>query len=199
MAERRTGRAAEKGMTLIEVVCAMAVTAMLLTIGLGALGRVLHQSATRSIVTTFRALVAEASTRAVMERSYVGVVFTTTDRGVFGRLYRDGDWDGITHADIRNNVDTPLGSAVRLKEPGATIGIPADLVRDPFGFRLRPGDGVRFGRGDILSFSPTATATPGSLYIEDKSGMEAWAFRVSGIGGRVRVFRWFAGSWSLVD
>ena len=199
MKKERSAHTGEEGMTLIEVVCILAVASMLMVIGFGVMGRILQQSASRAIVTTFRSLVAEASTRAVTERTYVGVVFTTTGDGVFGQLYRDGDFDGVTHEDIRRCVDLPLGSPVRLKEPGACIGIPETVTEDPAGRPLHSSDGVKFGRGDILSFSPTATATPGSLYIRERDGKATWAFRVTGLGGRVRVFRWFAGRWSLVD
>ncbi len=112
-----------------------------------------------------------------------------------GWLYRDGNANGITHEDIRRGIDRPMGSRILFDEARAFIGIPAAVTRDPMGKPLDNENPVKFGRGDILTFGPLATATPGSLYIREASGTVVWAFRVSGLGGRVRVFRWFKGQW----
>jgi hypothetical protein len=54
------------------------------------------------------------------------------------------------------------------------------------------GDAIRFGRSDILSFSPLGTATPGTFYLSG-DGAQA-AVRVTGGSARVRLMIW-RGSW----
>jgi len=186
------------GMTLPEALVVLLILAVLCTCGFAAMGRVMVQSSARTIAVTFEALVAKVQTRAIQTRRYSGLVFEETDRGVEARPYRDGNWNGITRADIAAGRDTPLGPAVLLKGEAARIGVPENLTRDPAGAPLGPGDAVRFGRGDILSFGPTGTATPGSLYVAC-GPEEAWAFRVCGLNGRVRVYWWRNGLWTLQE
>ena len=58
-------------------------------------------------------------------------------------------------------------------------------------------DPVRFGRGDILTFSPLGTASSGTLYLRASRSGEQYAVRVLGVTGRVRVLRFesAAGTW----
>lgn len=189
--------AGERGVTLLETLIVAAIAGMLGVVAAGAVNRLLESSSTWSLAVTVKALIQEAATRAVIERQYVGLVVRQTEKGAYAQLFADGDWDGITSEDIASGKDKPLGSRFYLKEERAYLGIPEGATRDPEGAPLAGTDPVRFGRGDILSFSPTATATPGTLYIRDQSGKEGWAFRVAGLGGRVRAYRWWKGKWHL--
>jgi type II secretory pathway pseudopilin PulG len=182
-------------MTLIEGLAALAICSMVTVVAAGVFGRLTQQSSTRALVTTFQSLLAEATTRAVTERNTVGVVFEENERGCYGRLYRDGDFDGINREDITAGVDLPISSSVYLRAGFAFAGLPPSVTADPLGNPISGDEGARFGRGDILSFTPLGNATPGSLYLRDLRGEEAWAFRVAGLGGRVRVFHWWKGRW----
>jgi hypothetical protein len=188
----------EAGLTLAEALVILWVAGALFLVTVGGMARALEQSSTRSLSATIRGLVAEAQTRAVTSRANVAIVFEDTPRGATARIYADGDWDGVTREDIQSGADRPLGSAVLLREERAFLGIPAEVTRDPMGNRLSSRDPVRFGRGSKLSFSPNFTATPGSVYLRDFPGKEAWAFRVAGVDGRVRVYRWGRGKWTEV-
>ena len=191
-------RNSESGLTLAEALVVLCVAGALVLVTVGGTARALEQSSTRSLCTTIKGLVVEAQTLAVASRSNVALVFEDTPRGATARIYADGDWDGVTREDIRSGADRPLGSAVLLWQDRAFLGIPAQVTRDPLGNRLSSRDPVRFGRGSKLSFSPDFTATPGSVYLQDFPGKEAWAFRVAGVDGRVRVYRWWHGRWSQV-
>lgn len=189
-------RGTDSGMTLVEALAALAITGMLAVVGLGVTGRVVERASADSLCRSFKGLLAQATTRAVVERRYVGVLFKEDERGVYGTLYGDGDGDGIAREDIRTGVDRALTSPAFLREGQAFAGLPEGVLTDPMGQAIGLRDPVRFGRSAILSFGPLATATPGSLYLRDRTGREAWAFRVAGLGGRVRVFRWWKGNWS---
>lgn len=184
------------GFSLIEALAVLCIAGILVLVTVGGAARVLEQSSTRSLSTVIRGLVIEAQTRAVAARAHVALVFEDTPRGATARIYADGDLDGVTREDIRKGVDRPLGPALLLKEDRAFLGIPPDVTRDPMGNRLSSSDPVRFGRSAMLSFSPNFTATPGSVYFRDFPGKEAWAFRVAGVDGRVRVYRWWRGRWA---
>jgi type II secretory pathway pseudopilin PulG len=186
----------EGGFTLPEALVVLCVAGMLVLVTVGGMARAFEQASTRSLTTEIKSLIVEAQIRAVSRRTYVALVFEDTPRGATARLYADEDWDGVTREDIRRGADRPLGSAVLLKEERAFLGIPPEVTRDPVGQPLRSSDPVRFGRGAILSFSPTFTATPGSIYLRDFPGREAWAFRVAGVDGRLRVYRWWRGRWT---
>ena len=188
-------KASEQGMTLPEILVVIVVLGALSVMVVGAVNRIIDQASCSSLVQTFRGLVAECSTRAVIEGRHVAVVFGNDEHGATAQLFADGDGDGVLRADIAGGVDRPLGSKIYLKMERAYVGIPQGATVDPEGNPLSGQDPVRFGRGDILSFGPLATATPGSLYLRDQDGKEGWAFRVAGIDGRVRVYRFFQGRW----
>ena len=48
---------------------------------------------------------------------------------------------------------------------------------------------MQFNRSTICSFSPTGSATPGTVYITDGAG-QLFAVRVAGASGRVRTLRY---------
>ena len=57
-------------------------------------------------------------------------------------------------------------------------------------------EAVQLGGTTILSFTPSGTATSGSVYVRGKDGTQ-WAVRVLGVTGRVRVLRFepATGEW----
>lgn len=194
--DRKATKRSEYGITLVELLWVMAIMTMATVLGVGAMARIMEQACSQSVVTKVKSTINFASTQAVMKRCCVGVVFESGESGITANLFIDGDGDGVNRVDIRRGTDVKLGSRILLDEGKAFVGIPEAVRKGPGGESLDPSNPVRFGRGDILTFSPTATATPGSLYITDASGTTVWAFRVSGLGGRVRIYRWFKGKWS---
>jgi hypothetical protein len=107
-------------------------------------------------------------------------------------FYMDGNGNGVRTADIQRGIDGPLGPQERLADrfPGVTFGIARDVVAVDSGELLRSGsDPLRIGRSNILSFTPSGTATPGTLYIRSRHGAQ-YAVRVFGTTGRTRVLRY---------
>jgi hypothetical protein len=104
------------------------------------------------------------------------------------RLYRDGNHNGVTTADINAGLDLPLGPAHRLdgRAPRVRVGINAGVPAiPPESGLLDPADPIRFGPSNMLSFSPLGTATPGTFYLAGE-GIQA-AVRVTGGSARVRM------------
>jgi prepilin-type N-terminal cleavage/methylation domain-containing protein len=193
-----TSQSVERGFSLPEILVVSFLLGLVALVVMGSTERLLEQSSTWSLNQVVRGLVGQAAGRAVMERTYIAVAFEEGEGGANARLYADGDGDGVTREDIGRGVDRPLGAPVFLHEGRAYLGLPEAVKTDPAGKVLTGRDPIRFGRGSILSFSPNGTSTPGSLYLRAMSGKEAWAFRVAGIDGRIRTYRWWKGSWSEV-
>ncbi|HVS01743.1 MAG TPA: GspH/FimT family pseudopilin [Thermoanaerobaculia bacterium] len=144
-----------------------------------------------------------ARSYAVTHNCHVAVKFFSDDRPrPTWALFRDGDGDGVSSADIASGEDpqvTPRRALVHLGRH-VGLGIPESLApKDPSApsrLLARREDPIRFNRSDLASFGPLGTATPGSLYLSD-GRHELVVVRVMGRTGRVRVLRWndAAGVW----
>ena len=185
----------ENGFTLIEAMVVLIVMSVMLIISVGAIGAIKEQSASSALVTTFQAVTSEARSRAIFENVSFGITFTDAGGRVSIRLYRDGDGDGVTKDDIRRGKDKAVSMPEPLANEGSAIALPVGVTEDPTGRPLKGQDAVRFGSGDILTFTPRATATPGTLYINEGVSDNGWAVRVAGIDGRIRVYRLKNGIW----
>ena len=188
----------EKGVSYLELMVVLVVLGSMTAVGLRAMDRLIEQSSARCLMTTVLALTNQARTVAILHHTYAGIAFENTARGVEARVYQDGDADGLSAQDVARGVDLPEGPALALKEERARVGLPNAVTTDPEGLPLAGSGGVRFGNGNILSFGPAGTASPGSLYLAC-GDREAWAFRVSPLSGRVRVFQWRSGRWLEVE
>jgi hypothetical protein len=141
----------------------------------------------------FRTQFRLAASEAVRGNVYTAIRFERRNEGVWYARYRDGNHNGVRTADIEAGRDEliagpfPLavGSTVRV---GLLPGVPAI----PPDHGTLSGDPIRFGRSDLLSFSPLGTATPGTFYLAG-DGAQA-AVRVTGGSARVRLMIW-RGAW----
>ncbi len=100
--------------------------------------------------------------------------------------YSDGNGNGVMAADIASGVDYRISGPLPLSggAPGVRVGILPGL-RDPDGDPLDPADPIRFGRSNMLSFSPFGTASPGTFYLAGE-GVQG-AVRVTPGSARVRM------------
>jgi prepilin-type N-terminal cleavage/methylation domain-containing protein len=100
--------------------------------------------------------------------------------------YSDGNGNGVLAADIASGVDFRISGPLPLTggAPGVRVGILPGL-KDPDGEPLEPTDPIRFGRSNMLSFSPFGTASPGTFYLAGE-GVQG-AVRVTPSSARVRL------------
>jgi len=131
-----------------------------------------------------------ARIEAVRRSASVALRVDTSTDGMPFSLHVDGDGDGVGVADIEAGGDPALGPAERLNHqfPGVVFGIDAGVLSVDTGEPLAPGDSIRIGRADVLSFSPTGGASGGSLYILG-GPRQQYVVRVLGVTGRVRVMQ----------
>lgn len=110
----------------------------------------------------------------------------------------DGNGNGVRRADIARGRDVCTAGPVELGDlfPGTAIAVDPALP-DPDG-GLGSNDAVRFGASDVASFTPTGTATAGTVYLRSAGGAQ-FAVRVAGVTGRTRVLRFDVGLHAWVD
>jgi Tfp pilus assembly protein FimT len=119
---------------------------------------------------------------AVQRSAAVAIRFDIDTRGYRFTTYQDGNGNGVRSQDIAANVDRELDRAVRLFElfPGVDFAL---AVND------EAGDPIQLSGTSLLTFTPSGTATSGSVYLRGRDGTQ-YAVRVLGATGRVRVLRY---------
>jgi hypothetical protein len=132
---------------------------------------------------------------AVRRARSVGIRFEPDPDGHRFAFYVDGNANGVRTGEIRAGVDEQWLPPMRLAEQFARVrfAIGRDVPAiDDEGTALAAGsDPLRFGRADILTFTPLGTATSGTLYLEGPGGQQ-YALRILGGTGRTRLLRYDA-------
>lgn len=123
-----------------------------------------------------------ARAQAVARGAAVALRFDRDSRGFSFSVFQDGNGNGVRTADIQAGIDQLLEPASSLFErfPGVDIGLSVNAPAP---------DPIQLGRTNLLTFTPTGTATSGTIYIRDRQGSQ-WAVRVLGATGRTRVLRY---------
>lgn len=184
------------GFTLYELLIAIAVIGLFVSISLPQLHAINRKAAVRGASTEIRNVFHLARSRAIARGASVGVKFTFDGVEWFYAVYDDGDGDGVRSDDIRSGVDRCFRPKQRLL-PHATkyaaIALPSKALLAPDGGKLAPSSSpVRFGASAICSFSPIGESSPGTIYLTDDAG-EVWCVRVYGGSARIRLLRHMGG------
>jgi type II secretory pathway pseudopilin PulG len=195
MDDRRFSGDAESGISLIELMIAAVVLAIILTTALPGLKEARGAAAVGGASRQLQGLLFRCRAVAILNGRACAVVFERRGDGSWRCfIVQDGDGDGIRRADIDRLIDPIISEVVFFETGEAGLGILKDeFVPDPSGRgRLRGNldDPVRAGRGDIITFTPRGTATPASIYFTDHRARMR-VLRVYGGTGRVisRVWR----------
>jgi hypothetical protein len=130
-----------------------------------------------------------AHSMAVRRGVYTAIRFEQSGAQWRYSIYADGDFDGVQAADIASGRDPRVAGPFPLDSgaPGVRVAInPGVPAPPPDSGMLAPGsDPIRFGPGNMLSFSPLGTATPGTFYLAGE--FRQAAVRVTGGSARVRI------------
>ena len=188
----------KSGFTLLELLVAMTILALLATLTVPPLRRQIAQHRVRLAAAEVASTLWTARGSAVRYGVAVAVRFEVPEAdadsaaGVFS-LYADGDGDGVRTADLSAGTDPRIGRPARLLHVGSGVrfGIPEDLEPREFtgsGRLDRLDDPVRFGRSDLASFSPVGTASPGTVFLTD--GYHLFAVRVYNRTGKIQILRY---------
>ena len=187
------------GFSLTELLVTLALVGLFVVAAAPALGGALSRGRVAAAARDLAGEFARLRSTAVVSHRRVGLRLTWSgDRYSYGE-YVDGDGDGIRTDDIASGRDRLVGALRDLpsRYSGIDFGLLADAVPaiPPRRGVLAPHDDpVRFGRSDIVTFTPGGTASSGTLYISD--GRESlMAVVLYGRTGRIRVWRFDRSSW----
>jgi type II secretory pathway pseudopilin PulG len=179
----------EHGRTVLEllvVLVLLLLTATVLIPGLRAYSQEVHLMGAAQV---FRGRFRLAQSMAIRRGVETAIRFETGRDGLaYYSIYVDGNRNGVLSADIEKGRDTRVEGPIRLDAgaSGVRVGINASVPAIPpdSGF-LDPSDPIRFGRSNMLSFSPLGTATPGTFYLAGENAQAA--VRVNPGSARVRI------------
>lgn len=188
----------QHGVTLVELLVALTILALAMTVTVPNLGAALRHAALGRLARTIAAEAHRCRMDAVNRCRNVGLVFACRGGKWSFTPVADGDGDGVSRRDFERGIDAPVRPAVLIDSlcRGASIGLPTGWrIPDPSGRgRLRRTDPLAAGRSDIVSFSPLGDATPATVYLTDNCD-RVLAVRIYGATARVRILEWRRG-WS---
>jgi hypothetical protein len=176
----------------------MAVTGALVLVALPVMEDAHRAAALSRAAAQVHGLLIRCRSVAVLRSRNCAVVFDQVGDGSWRcTVAEDGDGDGVRRNDIESGTDAVVGPILVLDAGPAGPGILDGRVPDPSGngsLRGNRWDPIRAGRGDIISFSSGATASPSSVYLTD-GWRRMVVLRVYGGTGRINRLHWQRG-WS---
>ena len=186
--------AASKGYTLAELLAVLAIVAMAVAVTLPAAAMLRDGGRAAAGARTMATILSAQRWKSVAGHRVRGLQFRKVGNGWSWREVADGNGNGLRTAEITRGIDpvlTPDNSLER-QVPDVRLGLPpgGPYPEAPPGTDLLNAgdDPVRFGRSDLVSFSPVGSASSGTLYVTDgRSGL--FAIVLYGPTARLRVWR----------
>ena len=186
----------QRGFTLVELTMICGLILLLAAISVPGLTAYAERAHLEGAVRIFTGEFRKARSMAIRGGVYTAIRFERTEDGAWFSVYADGNRNGVRSDDIEEEVDRRIAGPFPLTggAPGVRVGLlrPGLPAPPPERGALKGDDPIRFGRSDILSFSPLGTSTPGTFYLagENRQG----AVRVTA-NARVRLLMWHGGAW----
>jgi prepilin-type N-terminal cleavage/methylation domain-containing protein len=186
----------EQGFSLVEMIVVAAIVLVMAAVAAPAFRPRFAEAHLLGAGQQFKSQFRLAYSMAVRSGVYTAIRFERQPDGdVQYAVYADGNSNGVRSEDIRSGRDRLVSGPFPLTggAPGVRVGINEGVPAIPPDDGDLAGDPVRFGRSDILSFSPVGTATPGTFYLAGDVAQAA--VRVNGGSARVRLMVWRGGKW----
>jgi Tfp pilus assembly protein FimT len=194
----------QEGWSLTELLAVLMIVGLCVAVGVPSTARVRAGSRAAAGARFMAVSFHDLRWQAVVRRVHRGLYFQEDEGGWRWHVVEDGNGNGLRTAEIRDGTDRTLSGPHRLQEivPGVRPGflheqsVPAIPPRR--GSYSAGDDPVRFGRSDIISFSPLGSSSSGTLYLTDGRWAQ-YGVVLFGPSTRVRVWRYDpdTGSWSL--
>ncbi len=187
--------AASKGYTLAELLATLAIVAMAVAVTLPAAAMLRDGGRAAAGARTMATLLSAQRWKSVAGHRTRGLQFRKIGDGWSWREVADGNGNGLRTAEIHRGIDPVLSSDVSLERQvedvrlGFPPGGPFPEAPPGTGSLGAGDDPVRFGRSDLVSFSPVGSASSGTIYVTD--GRSAlFAIVLFGPTARLRVWRY---------
>jgi len=192
---------APHGFSLIELLLATGTLVVLTVIAVPVALAGLDDARASGAARYLSARMARARMESIARSVDVGLRFTVSAAGYEYAIYVDGDGDGVRTADITAGVDRPLMPPEHLADqfPGVDFAVMPGLPPVETGGTPPGSDPIHLGASDIVTFTPSGTATAGSLYIRGR-GPSQYVVRVFGTTARTRLLKFDGrtGRWSPI-
>lgn len=185
---------ARNGWSLIDSLVTLAVLGLCVSWGGAIAGRVVADVHTAAAAREFAILFQALRWKSVNENRNVGLFFEQSGGTWQWWEVRDGNGNGLRTAEVRDGTDIKSSGPHRLETThrGVRLGFLTGQVVPaipPQSGVLGGNDPIRFGRPDLISFSPRGRSSSGTLYITD-GRHRLYGVRLYGASTRIRVWRW---------
>src|SRR5437867_2637992 len=189
----------EGGFSLTEAALALVLLGLVLAAATPALFAALSRGRVAAAARDLEQQMARLRSEAIASHHDVAMRLTWSGGRYQYAFYADGDGDGVRSNDIASGRDPLIGEPHDLPDryEGIDFGLLPEAIPEvpPGSGVLPPGsDPVRFGRSDIITFTPRGTSSSGTLYLSDGQATVA-AVVVYGATGRLRLWRFDRDRW----
>lgn len=187
----------QRGFSLVEMVVVMAVFAVLLAVFAPNLKAYSQRAQLEGAARIFQGEFRKARSIAVRSGRQTAIRFETSPDGPVFSLYADDNGNGVLSSEIARGIDPRVDGPFALNggAPEVRVAIlPGTPAIPPERGALSPDDPIRFGRSNMLSFSPDGTASPGTFYLATR--WEQAAVRVNPATARTSFWLCRGGAWS---
>ena len=169
------------GHSLLDLIFTLTLTVVLTAIAVAQTTTNIEQARTVGAARFVAGQFSLARTQAVARGANVAVLLTGAVDGVSIATHRDGNGNGVRTAEIGAGVDPLISGPVRVGDlfPGVSVAVNS------------PTNVLNAGSTALMSFSPVATASSGTVYLQGRDRSQ-YAVRVLGATGRTRVLRYLA-------
>jgi type II secretory pathway pseudopilin PulG len=186
----------QRGHTLVEMLIAAAILMVMAAVALPHVRAYSVEAHLLGAGQVFKGEFRKARSIAVARGVQTAIRFEETLDGMAVSTYLDGNRNGVLAADIESGVDVrirgphPLTTGASDVRVAINPGVPAI---PPETGTLDTNDPIRFGRSNMVSFSPYGTASPGTFYLANPHRQAA--VRVNPASSRVRLMVCRGGRW----
>jgi len=166
---------------VLESVFVLALGGLLMAIAIPTLLGAVDRSRGLAAARYLGARMALARANSVRRSTVIALHFEPGPRGTSFSVVQDGNGNGVRTRDIQAGIDRVIEGPVFIADffPGVEIGLVPNAPAP---------EAVQLSGSSILSFTPSGTATSGSIYLRGKDGTQ-WAVRILGVTARTRVLR----------
>jgi prepilin-type N-terminal cleavage/methylation domain-containing protein len=187
----------QRGLSLVELLVVMAVGAVLLAVFAPNLKAYGVRSQLEGAARLFQGEFRKARSIAVRSGRQTAIRFESSAQGPLFSVYADTNGNGVLASEIALGTDPRIAGPFELTggAPQVRVAIlPGTPAIPPERGTLAADDPIRFGRSNMVSFSPEGSASPGTFYLATR--YEQAAVRVNPATSRTSFWLCRGGRWS---
>ena len=174
--------ASDRGVALADIVVATALTALVSATTIPVVAGALESERTRIGAQYLAVALQQTQLDALRRGTFVAIRVTAGPLDTEWQAFADGNGNGVLARDIEEGVDVPLGPPDHLGVHAREVSLRLNQTVPDMGgggMLAAGADPLRIGRSNLLSFSPTGSATAGTLYVSAPRGPQM-AIRITG-------------------